>query len=198
MAPQDIDQLPIDTPLRPGKYDKAALLVSLSSLISQFTYLIFLSIQGNLWGGVCFSLLFVIYRIYFRLRLSHKLFIEDYFILSAWIFSLSNAMLWTIEARDLYIGMALGTDNAVYPPDLFAIMDRYFKSLLAMYVVQYAGLWSVKFSLLFFFRGLGRNIKMQRILWWCATAFISASFVVCIGIIQYKCMTTPFPKSVGM
>jgi hypothetical protein len=66
-----------------------------------------------------------------------------------------------------------------------------------MYILQHTGLWSVKVSLLFFFKNLGRRSRTQRILWWCVAAFIAATLVVCFGIQGYECMTTPFPKSIG-
>jgi hypothetical protein len=114
------------------------------------------------------------------------------------VFSLANTILWQVRAEDLYFGISLASGRALsFPPNLATIMNRYFHSLLAMYFLHHAGLWCVKFSLLFFFRGLGRNIRRQMVLWWCACAFIVASLVVCIGILQYECLTTPFPRSVG-
>jgi len=76
-------------------------------------------------------------------------------------------------------------------------MEEYLRAILASYIVQIAGLWSVKLSMLFFFRGLGIGIRQQEILWWCTFAFLFATLAVCLGTIDYGCLTSTFPGSLG-
>lgn len=124
---------------------------------------------------------------------------DDYLLLVAWAASLANAIFWQLKAPELYLGIALGTGKVTEIPKNFGTqMNHYLESLLAIYIVQYIGLWCVKLSLLFFFRGLGKGIKRQRIIWWCTCAFIAASFVICIATINYNCLTSSYPENMSM
>jgi hypothetical protein len=145
------------------------------------------------------ALIVFIFRIYKRLQVSERFVAEDYFILLAWILLLSNAILWSVESDNLFLGTSIATGGThTIPPNIADVMNAYFRSLLAMYIITNSGLWCVKVSLLFFFKRFGRRKRTQRILWWCATVFIAASFVACIGIQGYSCLTAPFPRSIGM
>jgi len=143
----------------------------------------------------------MIFRLYIRLRLSRRLTVDDYFITAAWSSSVAIGILWKIRSEDEipFFGYPLEPDDEFVQSDWLAeIVHQYYSSLLATYVTQTIGLWCVKFSLLFFFRQLGTNVRKQMILWWCVCAFIVASFVVCVGNQHYQCLTVQFPKSIGM
>lgn len=155
-----------------------------------------------LWGGVSISLAFVLFRAYVRLRFFRKFSIDDYSLALAWLISLSNAIIWQIRVPDLYFGIEISSGRITsLPTDLNALgaqLNRYLRSILVSYIIQYSGLWCVKFTLLFFFRGLGDKVKRQAIIWWIVCVFIVASFIVCLGTIDYGCLTSSFPEIIGI
>lgn len=65
------------------------------------------------------------------------------------------------------------------------------KGSVVILVFFYTSLWAVKVSFLLFFRRLGHNVMGQKVIWWCVFALTLASYFVCIGDIQYSCLTAP-------
>ncbi|MCJ1431731.1 hypothetical protein MMC27_001086 [Xylographa pallens] len=125
------------------------------------------------------------------MKVFHRLSVDDGFLLAAWIMSLANASIWQAARKQLYLGVAVSSGQSVaLPTDFFSEMQTFLRSLLGAYLIQFSTLWSVKLSFLFFFRGLGRNVKRQRIIWWIAIAFDLASFAVCIGTLDYLCLAS--------
>lgn len=86
------------------------------------------------------------------------------------------------------------TDGRHWPPPSSFVDDteKYFRGTVVVLVFFYTSLWSVKISFLLFFRRLSQNVSGQKVLWWCVLAFTLASYVVCIGDIQYSCLAAPF------
>ncbi|MCJ1282375.1 hypothetical protein MMC26_001698 [Xylographa opegraphella] len=144
-----------------------------------------------LWAGVAVSFCFFVFRIYVRMKVFHRVSVDDGFLLAAWIMSLGSASIWQAARKQLYLGVAVASGESVaLPTDFFSEMQTFLRSLLAAYLIQFTTLWSVKLSFLFFFRGLGRNVKRQRIIWWTAMAFVLASLAVCIGTLDYLCLAS--------
>ncbi|KAH6669839.1 hypothetical protein B0J14DRAFT_486176 [Halenospora varia] len=145
--------------------------------------------KAVLWACVGISLAFILFRAYTRLRIFHKFAADDYLLAIAWLTSVTIAGIWQVRATELYFGIALASGQAThFPTDLGSQIERYLRAILGAYIVQYLGLWCVKLSLLFFFKGLGTGIRQQMIFWWCTFAFIVSSFFVCLGTIDYKCL----------
>lgn len=112
--------------------------------------------------------------------------------------ALINAAIWQARAKQLYLGISLSSGQSqVFPPDLPSQIESFLRAILAAYLVQYTALWCVKLSFLFFFRNLGRNIKVQRIIWWSTLAFVISSYAVCIGTIDYRCLEAGFSQGIG-
>ena len=137
------------------------------------------------------------FRVYVRFKFFHKLSTDDYFLLIAWLMALTNAAIWQARATQLYLGIELSSGQiSAFPPDLPTQIEIYLRSILGAYLVQYTALWCVKLSFLFFFRGLGRNIKVQRIIWWSTLVFVVTSYAVCVGTVDYDCLTSKFAQSI--
>ena len=73
-----------------------------------------------------------------------------------------------------------------------SVSESYFKSTVAVIILFYTSLWSIKISFLLFFRRLGNNVKHQKILWWPVFGFTVATYFACIGSIQYPCLVRSF------
>lgn len=76
---------------------------------------------------------------------------------------------------------------------MLTLLDQFATALhgnLASYICSWSCLWSVKLSFVVFFHGLGRQIKAQQILWWSVLRFIVATYLVCISILDYGCLTS--------
>lgn len=140
----------------------------------------------------------MVFRIYVRIRVFRKLSIDDYFVILAWLLALVNTTLWQTSADQLYLGIAISSGQTqVIPPDFPEQIVKFLRVIMATYLVQYTALWFVKLAFLFFFKGLGRNIKIQRIIWWSTMAFIISSYIVCIGTVDYRCLGAGFTESLS-
>lgn len=79
------------------------------------------------------------------------------------------------------------------PGEGFApLAESYFKSTVAVIVLFYSSLWSIKISFLLFFRRLGKNVRGQKVVWWPVFGFTLATYFACIGTIQYPCLVSSF------
>jgi len=138
------------------------------------------------------------FRVYVRIKVFRKLSTDDYLVFLAWLLALVNAAIWQARAKQLYLGISLSSGHTrVFPLDLPDQIEKFLHAILAAYLVQYTALWCVKLSFLFFFRGLGRNIRVQRIIWWSTLAFLISSYAVCIGTVDYRCLAAGFTQSIS-
>ena len=138
-------------------------------------------------------------RIYIRIKIFHRLSVDDAFLIMAWLMTLANASIWQAIWDALCLSIALISGKLrVLPPDVLPESHKFLRSLYAAYLISYSSLWSVKLSFLFFFRGLGHRIKRQRIIWWAVLAFVLASYAVCIGTLDYRCLLGPVINAFGI
>jgi hypothetical protein len=66
-----------------------------------------------------------------------------------------------------------------------------------VYLLAYASLWSIKISFVIFFRKFGEKLRNQRIAWYAVLVFCIASFAVCIGTVDYRCLTSSGMDMIG-
>ena len=114
-------------------------------------------------------------------------------VLVACLFLLTNTLIWQFTKGDLYelITVASG-QRYPPPPDLAQHAETYLKRSVAIIAFFYSGLWAIKLSFMLFFKRLGRNVRRQNVLWWTILAVVVASWLACIGTIQYRCLTGSF------
>ena len=96
--------------------------------------------------------------------------------------NLANAALWQKTANELYAVIAVDNVQRSLPP---------LHSIFTSYLLYYTALWSIKLSFLLFFRKLGIDIRRQRIFWYCVLGYTVASYIICLGTIDYKCLVEP-------
>lgn len=149
-----------------------------------------MGIQGLIWGGLALAICCCGLRCLARVRAFKKLLLDDYFVLLALLFVLTNAIIWQNEAPNMYYIMGV-TAGVVLPDENAAnVAQSWFKSMLAVLILFYSALWSIKVSFLLFFRRLGKNVQGQKRIWWPVFGITLATDFACIGTIQYACLVS--------
>ncbi|KAI9650536.1 hypothetical protein NHQ30_000552 [Ciborinia camelliae] len=150
--------------------------------------------NGIVWGGMGVSLLFVIGRIAIRLRSFGRLWLDDGFVVVGWICILISTIIWHFEAHSLFLSAAIASgqmsplDDPTYATDT----EHYLRSSVAVIILFYTSLMTIKLSFMLFFRRLlsGVHEKTLLVQWWSILAAILAAWLVCIGDIEYRCLVS--------
>lgn len=151
-----------------------------------------------MWSGTALSWVVLLFRLGFRLKIFGRLKLDDYFVIGVAMLYLASTLTWTVLAKTLYLTL----DN-VANPNLEQLLDLMHKAAtalhgnLASYLCTWTCLYLIKLSFMAFFRGLGRQIRSQQILWWCVLVFIGASYATTIGLMDYKCLTSVGVDMIG-
>ena len=132
--------------------------------------------------------LFLIVRLIARATHFKRLYLDDALVTAAWLFTLAVAIDWQVVARYMYQFFAVSAGETLPPPTFFTDTETYLTNSVVAVFFFYTSLWAVKLAFLSFFRRLSQNVSGQRILWWSVAIFTAASYFVCIGTIEYKCL----------
>lgn len=116
-----------------------------------------------------------------------------------WVLLLATAILWTVIIDKVYYmkyvlsGMLPPTDI----PRLFNAIEVYLHGSLAVLLMFYVGLWTIKLNFLMFFKQLGYQITYYRIYWWAITIFTVIAGIACISNIQYDCLAVTVEETMA-
>lgn len=143
-----------------------------------------------IWTVVGISFLFLVFRLFSRFIGPRTIYWDDVLIILAWILSLVTAIIWSVVAPGLYTFYDVVSGHAQPGPSFVTNSERYYTGQLTVLIFFYTALWSVKFSFLMFFRRLRKDVDKHEYLWWTVFAITAATYVVCIGTIQYKCLAS--------
>ena len=144
------------------------------------------------------SLGFLIFRIYVRLKIFRRIFIDDPFVIAAWLMTVANAAIWQAAVGPLYLTVGVTNSQITVPPSEFE--ENFFVTShtgFASFILYYTSLYMVKASFLLFFRALGNKIKRQRLIWWAALLFMIASYVISCSLVDFKCFVGPKATALG-
>ncbi|MCJ1271129.1 hypothetical protein MMC22_011028 [Lobaria immixta] len=141
---------------------------------------------GVIWGGLAIAMIFVVIRLFARLKTFKKLFADDFFVIFALILALASAIVWQIFAKYMFqmLAVAYGSPPG---PNFATQFEHYSKSSAAVVILFYSTLWAIKISFLIFFKRLGKNVTRQNLLWWPIFGFTMATYFASIGAIPYSC-----------
>ncbi|KAL4965296.1 uncharacterized protein BDV14DRAFT_199993 [Aspergillus stella-maris] len=134
------------------------------------------------WSFTAVASLFVIGRLGIRFSLYRRLFLDDFLVIFAWATLLSTTTIWQIKATLLYRFYEVKP----WPPEFYAQYMDFTRYYVVFGLLFYTGLWSVKISVLAFFRKLGSKIRSHRIWWWVVLGLTVALGIVAIGIQVYQ------------
>ena len=75
--------------------------------------------------------------------------------------------------------------------------QSYSPSGIGIFILYYASLYLIKFSVLVFFKRLGQNVRSQNILWWTVFGITAVSWITSFATINYRCTTGAFNQNPG-
>ncbi|KAI9894310.1 MAG: hypothetical protein M1814_003066 [Vezdaea aestivalis] len=125
-------------------------------------------------------------RIGIRLKQFGKLHADDYLVILAMILTIALKIVYhfglisLLEVQDLTI-------RQMYGSTYFKVGRRYMKLQLAGSYVYWTTIWTIKLSVLAFFKRLGNNIKSMEILWWFTMVFTILSYIGSLISYQFFC-----------
>lgn len=151
--------------------------------------------KGLVWSAWAFTLPFLAFRIYVRIRTSHRLFWDDFLVCMACLLLLANAIIWQRVKTELYLSLDVQHGRQSSSPDLPSKIDKWHHGQLAAILFLTTSLWCVKLSFLIFFQRLGRNVQRQKIIWWSVFAVVVASYFVVLGTQRWRCLILPAGKA---
>jgi hypothetical protein len=148
-----------------------------------------------IWAGWTIGTLALGFRYYVRVKFFHKLQLDDILAGVAWVFLLATALVWTVIMDDVYEMKYVLSGKQYATAHFMTALGRYLHGSLAVLLMFYLGLWTIKMNFLVFFYRLGDQVTYYRIYWWVVTIFTVCAGIVCIGTIQYECLAVPPEKS---
>ncbi|KAK4658253.1 hypothetical protein QC762_100618 [Podospora pseudocomata] len=152
----------------------------------------FNTLMGFIWSGTCLSLVTILLRLAFRIKLLRRLRLDDYLVIASFVFYLGSTILWAVLARTLYV-VAQGWNTTPTDPaaivELFNNAGTLLHAILATYWLTWTSLWLVKIAFMVFFYPLGRHAPLQRYLWWMVLVCIVAAYCVTVGLTTDDCLT---------
>ncbi|MCJ1307638.1 hypothetical protein MMC25_001285 [Agyrium rufum] len=144
---------------------------------------------GFLWAGVVVSFAFLVFRVYVRLKVFKKLFVDDTFLVAAWLMQIGNATVWQLVVDQMYMVIAVQDNQTTAPPpDFNSQLTTYLRGTLTAYILSYSALWSIKIAFMVFFRRMGDMVHRQALVWRVILGIILACYVVCVSISNNKCL----------
>ncbi|KAJ5676280.1 hypothetical protein N7536_012452 [Penicillium majusculum] len=134
------------------------------------------------WAGAGLGILFTSARIAIRMVYVKRLLADDYFMLLALAFLITNAILQTLQAPHLYY-MVLNMTG----PDIVHHGLHYTYYEFAIIGVFWSVLWSVKASFLALFWMISNGLPRYRRVWWATVVFAAVAYIGCWIASVYTC-----------
>ncbi|GAP89802.1 putative glycoside hydrolase family 31 [Rosellinia necatrix] len=146
--------------------------------------------NATIWGGFALCVVVFSSRVGIRVACFGRLFAEDYVMLVS-----LAALLGTAVIGQLYLGyiydIILASDGSLPISDILNGTSKGLRSFAIFLVLNYTGVWLVKFNFLLFFRRLGNHVLKYLYFWWFVAVFNLASGFICIGLIDFRCSIPP-------
>ena len=133
------------------------------------------------------SLCFLVFRLYVKIKSFRRLYSDDWLVLAAWVMLLAFAILWQIEAPTLYQQYAVQSGTEPFTPSFISKDTKLLRLIVLFITLFYSCLWTVKLSLLLFFRRLGSKVIGHQVWWWSILVITVLSWAACIADINWRC-----------
>lgn len=92
-----------------------------------------------------------------------------------------------------YEVMKIGARLIPFPSNVKIITMQFTRLFIAVPMIFYVGLWSIKLAFLLFFRQLGvRSIRALNRWWWIITGITVVCFGLCYATLPYRCTLVSF------
>ncbi|KAL0261726.1 hypothetical protein SLS55_003156 [Diplodia seriata] len=112
-----------------------------------------------LWAGFATATILSGLRFFLRFHVFRRFYLDDAFVLFAWIIALSITISWQILAKDMYLDNRVASGRQLPPVDFVPRVERFLKGSAAIVFLFYSTLWAIKLSFLLFFRRIYMNIE---------------------------------------
>ncbi|KAI8960634.1 hypothetical protein F5Y11DRAFT_260544 [Daldinia sp. FL1419] len=147
--------------------------------------------HGIVWAGFALCVVAFGVRITIRLLCFRRFFLEDYLMLTSLCFLLVTAILAQVLLQYVYNMEAVGNGTMIPPPTFLDDTSKALRGFAVLMLLNYIGIWLIKFNFLWFFRRLGNSITQYRVSWWCVLIFNVGAGATAIGLIDFKCLVPP-------
>lgn len=132
-----------------------------------------------------FAVIFTVGRVAIRLRYQKTLAVDDAFLIFAVVCLCAAVGLLFAFISSMYLIEALITNdpNATITSDIFDQVESFRKLSTAFLVLSFTAIFAVKFSFLFLFKALIRNVRKIKIYWW--TVLVTTAVVWAFGVVEF-------------
>lgn len=150
-------------------------------------FLLIQCLQILLWSLAGLTFLFVATRCFLRFKAFRRLPVDDILIILSWTIFVANFVVWVVLSPTHYADLDGAKKNGRFiEPDEYV---AWAKLRLLTSVLFYMSLWTVKISVLLFFRRLGDQIRSHRIWWWCVMNLTVSIWIICLANTGWECGT---------
>lgn len=108
-----------------------------------------------------------------------------------------SAIFWQVEKSPLYELYALGSGQKPFTPGYFDRVTGFIRTVVPFQILFICCLWTIKLSLLLFFRRLWSNVKGHKTWWWFVLIVNVLGWAASIGLIDFECSLGPTEKIIG-
>lgn len=127
------------------------------------------------------------FRLFVELRTFRRLHCDAYLVVLAWTMLFGSAVFWQVETPLLYELYGAEPRQRPIMPGFFDKFTGFLRTVVPFNILFVCCLWTIKISLLLFFRRLGSTIKGHRIWRWVVLVVNILAWGACIGGIYYEC-----------
>jgi hypothetical protein len=131
------------------------------------------------WCGFTLACCFVALRLYVRSTESNRLFSDDYWLLAALFFLLTQAVLQTLQNPSLYYLIYASAGEVPAGKALFEQGNIYVRYQFVIIVLFWTITWSVKYSFLALYYRLFNGLAIYRTVWWSVVILTALAYVGC-------------------
>lgn len=139
------------------------------------------------WSGWLLATVFVFLRCYVRLTDMRKLHVDDYWILAAFAFLTTNAILQTVQTPHSYYVTKASAGLVPMSEKLIHTALTYAKFEFAIISIFWTITWSVKFSFLAMYWRLFDGLSNYRRAWVGVVVFSVLSYIGCWFASAWTC-----------
>lgn len=141
-----------------------------------------------MWIGLAFAVILVAIRTHVQYKSSQRLFVNDFWIFFALLCHFATAIVYQLAISPMY---ELAYVSAGLQLPRAGFMERaslFLKLQYAADLLLWTTLWSVKFSLLFFFWRLFDSVNSSmRLFWWIMCGVTASTWVTSVVLQEFAC-----------
>ncbi|KAK3331781.1 hypothetical protein B0T19DRAFT_456129 [Cercophora scortea] len=136
------------------------------------------------WGGFALCCLGLSARIYIRCLCFRRLLLDDYLMIFALAVQLGLCLVTQLLLDYIHTFEDFGDGMGLVPVPAVSLI----RGAFAQAILCWVGIYTIKMNFLVFFFRIGRKLREYLIFWWVVTAVTAGSFIVTIGLLNYKCI----------